>query len=88
MKQSSRYVFGAALAGLGLTSGMVALAPGAVVINELYPGGGNAGSVYNTDFIELYNNGGATVDLSGLHSSIWRGVWSFRCQHFHVRRHS
>lgn len=28
-----------------------------VVINEIYGGGGNAGSTYRNDFIELYNNG-------------------------------
>ena len=36
-----------------------------VVINEVYGGGGNAGSTYKNDFIELYNNGTAAVDLSG-----------------------
>ncbi len=37
---------------------------GAVVINEVYGGGGNAGTTYTNDFIELYNNGLAVVDLS------------------------
>ncbi|HTE11267.1 MAG TPA: lamin tail domain-containing protein, partial [Chitinophagaceae bacterium] len=36
-----------------------------VVINEVYGGGGNAGSTYKNDFIELYNNGGTAVDLTG-----------------------
>ena len=36
-----------------------------VVINEVYGGGGNAGSTYKNDFIELYNNGSTAVDLSG-----------------------
>jgi hypothetical protein len=35
-----------------------------VVINEIYGGGGNAGATYRQDFIELYNNGAAAVDLS------------------------
>lgn len=40
-------------------------APTGIVINEIYGGGGNAGATYNADYIELYNNGAATVDLSG-----------------------
>jgi DNA/RNA endonuclease G (NUC1) len=38
--------------------------PGSVVISQVYGGGGNSGAVYKNDFIELYNNGTATVDLS------------------------
>ncbi len=43
------------------------LAPQAsgVVINEIYGGGGNAGAVRNQDFVELYNNSSANVDISG-----------------------
>ncbi len=36
-----------------------------VVINEVYGGGGNSGAIYNQDFVELYNNGTANVDISG-----------------------
>ncbi|MEO6731046.1 MAG: Ig-like domain-containing protein [Ferruginibacter sp.] len=36
-----------------------------VVINEIYGGGGNAGSIYRNDFIELYNNSAAPVSLAG-----------------------
>lgn len=36
-----------------------------VVISQVYGGGGNAGATYRNDFIELYNLGTATVDLSG-----------------------
>lgn len=36
-----------------------------VVINEVYGGGGNAGSTYKNDFIELYNNGSSPVSLAG-----------------------
>ncbi|HEX5117419.1 MAG TPA: ExeM/NucH family extracellular endonuclease [Pseudonocardiaceae bacterium] len=36
-----------------------------VVINEVYGGGGNAGSHYRSDFIELANPTGAAVDLTG-----------------------
>lgn len=35
-----------------------------VVINEVY-GGGNSGSTYTNDFIELYDNGATTQDLTG-----------------------
>jgi hypothetical protein len=39
-----------------------------VVINEIYAGGGNAGSPFNQDFIEIFNNGlpGSTaIDIGG-----------------------
>jgi predicted extracellular nuclease len=36
-----------------------------VVINEVYGGGGNSGSHYKSDFVELYNPTGAAVDLTG-----------------------
>jgi hypothetical protein len=36
-----------------------------VVIDEVYGGGGNNGSTYTNDFIELYNNGAAAQDLTG-----------------------
>ncbi|MEJ7588174.1 MAG: lamin tail domain-containing protein [Ferruginibacter sp.] len=35
-----------------------------VVINEIYGGGGNNGSIYKNDFIELFNNSNIAVDLS------------------------
>ncbi|TDH18317.1 T9SS type A sorting domain-containing protein [Segetibacter sp. 3557_3] len=38
---------------------------GQVVVNEVYGGGGNSGSVYKNDFIELFNNGNISVDLTG-----------------------
>ncbi len=36
-----------------------------VVINEVYGGGGNSGSIYKNDFIELYNSGSSPVSLAG-----------------------
>jgi gliding motility-associated-like protein len=36
-----------------------------VVISEVFGGGGNSGSVYKNDFIELYNPTSAAVDLTG-----------------------
>lgn len=35
-----------------------------VLISEVYGGGGNVGAKYKNDFIELYNAGSTTVDLS------------------------
>lgn len=37
----------------------------AVVISQIYGGGGNAGAPYNRDYIELFNATTATVDLTG-----------------------
>ena len=36
----------------------------AVVISQVYGGGGNAGATFTNDFIELFNRGTTTVDLS------------------------
>jgi len=36
-----------------------------LVINEVYGGGGNSGAPYRNDFVELYNNSNADVDISG-----------------------
>ena len=41
-----------------------ALSP-AVVISQVYGGGGNSGSTFRNDFIELFNFSNATVDISG-----------------------
>lgn len=40
-------------------------APTHLVISEVYGGGGNTGATYKNDFIELYNPGNTTVDLTG-----------------------
>ncbi len=37
----------------------------AIVINEVYGAGGNTGATYNRDYVELYNNGATSVDISG-----------------------
>lgn len=36
-----------------------------IVISQVYGGGGNAGSTYKNDFVELFNRGTTTVSLSG-----------------------
>lgn len=39
--------------------------PGAVVISQIFGGGGNSGAPLASDYVELHNRGGATVSLSG-----------------------
>jgi len=39
--------------------------PPALVISQVYGGGGNSGSTYKNDFIELFNPGAASVPLAG-----------------------
>jgi hypothetical protein len=36
-----------------------------LVISQVYAGGGNSGATYVNDYVELFNRGSATVDLSG-----------------------
>ena len=38
---------------------------GDIVISQIYGGGGNAGATFTHDFIELFNQGATTVNLSG-----------------------
>jgi predicted extracellular nuclease len=61
------------------TTAQAAVSPSAaVVINEVYGGGGNSGSTYKRDFVELYNASSATVDLSSWsvqYASATGGVW-------------
>jgi predicted extracellular nuclease len=39
--------------------------PADIVISQVYGGGGNAGATFTHDFIELFNQGPTTVNLSG-----------------------
>ncbi len=52
---STLFAAGTALAAPSLT----------VVISQVYGGGGNSGSTYKSDFIELHNNAAAPVSLDG-----------------------
>jgi hypothetical protein len=36
-----------------------------VVVSQVYGGGGNAGATFRNDYVELFNAGSGTVDLSG-----------------------
>ena len=44
---------------------LAAPASAQVIISQIYGGGGNSGAPYTHDFVELCNNGSATVDLAG-----------------------
>lgn len=83
--QRSRAVSGAAVAAFALLGGALAASPATaapsngLVINEVYGGGGNSGSTYTNDFVELANRGSAPVDLSAYsvqyHSKAATGAW-------------
>jgi len=53
---------------------------GAVVISQIYGGGGNSGATYKNDFIELFNRSTNAVDLTGwtvqYNSATGTGNWS------------
>ncbi|WP_332847847.1 ExeM/NucH family extracellular endonuclease [Massilia sp. S19_KUP03_FR1] len=54
-------------------------APGNVVISQVYGAGGNAGSTYARDFIELFNRSNAPVNLNNMsvqYQSAGGDVWS------------
>src|SRR5207249_982486 len=37
----------------------------AIVISQVYGGGGNTGATYTNDFIEIFNRGASSVSLNG-----------------------
>ncbi|MBO6200001.1 MAG: lamin tail domain-containing protein [Chryseobacterium sp.] len=49
---------------LGVVS-IATVANAQIVINEVYGGGGNSGSTYKNDFVELINRGASAVTLNG-----------------------
>ena len=55
--------FSACLPLVGLV--LAAPAGAAVMISQVYGGGGNAGAPYTHDFVELHNSGAAPVSLAG-----------------------
>lgn len=42
-----------------------AFAANPVRISQMYAGGGNTGATYSNDYIELFNNSGSAIDISG-----------------------
>jgi beta-lactamase superfamily II metal-dependent hydrolase len=53
------------VATLALAAPAAEASGGNLVISQLYGGGGNAGSIFKSDFIELYNPGTAPVTVTG-----------------------
>ncbi len=55
-------------------------APADIVISQVYGGGGNSGATFTHDFIELFNQGPTTVNLSGWSvqyiSATGTGTWA------------
>ncbi|WP_208295646.1 ExeM/NucH family extracellular endonuclease [Fibrivirga algicola] len=49
----------------GTVSAVVSQTGAAVVISQVYGGGGNSGATYRNDFIELYNRSSSPVSLAG-----------------------
>ena len=60
-----------ALGGVLLGAAPASATSPAVLLNEVYGGGGNAGATWRSDFIELFNKSGAAVDLTGWQVQYW-----------------
>ncbi|KAB1156818.1 T9SS type A sorting domain-containing protein [Flavobacterium luteum] len=52
-----------------------------IVINEVYGGGGNSGSVYKNDFVELINSGTSSATLSGATLQYASATGTFNAYH-------
>jgi len=65
---------------ISLTVSQPPVAPGTIVISQIYGGGGNSGATYTNDFVEIFNRGNSTVSLAGWSvqytSSGGTGSWS------------
>src|SRR5262252_2654514 len=55
----------AALVLLLFTAGHPRAISTSVVISQVYGGGGNSGATFRNDFVELFNAGSSSADLSG-----------------------
>src|SRR5437868_5373365 len=55
----------AALLAAAFAAPLAFNASAAIVISQVYGGGGNNGATLKNDFIELFNNGATAVSLSG-----------------------
>jgi hypothetical protein len=60
-------------------SGSVTAPAAKIVVNQIYGGGGNSGSVFSNDFIELFNDADTAVSLAGwsvqYNSAAGTGAW-------------
>jgi len=63
--QVGAYTLNADASGLTTATSSTITIQSHVVISQVYGGGGNSGSVYKNDFIELYNPTSSTVSLNG-----------------------
>ena len=54
-----------AVSGVLITDSVAQAASPAIVISEVYGGGGNSGATLTNDFVELYNRSDAAMDVSG-----------------------
>src|SRR5919108_2459670 len=61
----SRVVLFALLVALLLFPAGAVGSTSAIVVSQIYGGGGNAGATFRNDYVELFNAGTAAVDLSG-----------------------
>jgi hypothetical protein len=61
----SRVLLLALLAALLLLPAAAHASASGVVVSQIYGGGGNAGATFRNDYVELFNAGSGTVDLSG-----------------------
>jgi hypothetical protein len=61
----SRVLLSALLAALVLLPTAAHASTSAVVVSQIYGGGGNSGAIFRNDYVELFNAGTGAVDLSG-----------------------
>ena len=65
MRRSAHWTLLLAAALALLAAPVASSASPDLVVSQVYAGGGNSGATYASDFVELFNRGGSTVDLSG-----------------------
>ena len=58
-------IFALLISGLSLPSHTAEAVSTSIVISQVYGGGGNSGSYYKNDFIELFNVSNSSVDITG-----------------------
>jgi hypothetical protein len=61
----SRVLLAALVTALSLFPSAAGAAASNIVVSQVYGGGGNAGATFRNDYVELFNTGSSTVDMSG-----------------------